>query len=98
MTVLQQRRPQQRHARDERRRYRRSPFLISYWLGPITVIENYLAHVKVAAEGLVCDLLSFCEKPRTWTEVRAEFPGRRPRELQDALRSMERYALLESSP
>ena len=91
-------RPQQRPARHARRRYRRSPFLISYWLGPITVIENYLAHVKVATEGLVSELLAFCDKPRSLAEVCAEFPGRQPRELREALQSMERYALLESSP
>jgi len=98
MTAPRQRRPHQRPAPDARSRYRRSPFLISYWLGPITVIENYLEHVKVAAEGLAGELLAFCDRPRTFAEVCAEFPGRPPRELREALRSLERYALLESSP
>src|SRR3974390_1884869 len=79
-------------------RYRRSPYLISYWVGPIAVIENYLTGEKVAAEGLVADLLSYSEKPRTVAEVCAEFPDTKAAGVQGVLRSLARCGLVEAVP
>jgi len=79
-------------------RYRRSPYLISYWVGPIAVIENYLTGEKVAAEGLVADLLSYSEKPRTVAEVCAEFPDTKAAVVQGVLRSLARCGLVEAVP
>ncbi len=78
-------------------RYRRSTFLVSYWLGPIHVFENYLEHQKVAGPALISDLLAFCEEPRAFEEVCTKFPELNPRDIQGALRRMEKYSLLESS-
>lgn len=76
-------------------RYKRSPFLISHWAGPILVFENYLKGRRLAGEGLISDVLSFCGKSRTLAEICAQFPNTNRRELREAIARMEKYALLE---
>ena len=81
----------------ESSRYRRSPFLISYWLGPVLVYENYLKRRSVAGVSFVSDLLAFCHQPRSFAEVCAKFPAEKPHILRDGLRRLQQYSLLESS-
>jgi SagB-type dehydrogenase family enzyme len=69
--------------------------LISYWLGPVTVIENYRTRKKVAGAGFVADVLSYCEKPRTLAKVCANFAQTNPRVVRQTLRAMAKYGLLE---
>lgn len=80
---------------DDVHRYKRSPHLIGYWLGPITVIENYLKRERLAAEGFAADVLSYCEKPRTTADVCANFPSAKTKVVRETLRAMAKYGLLE---
>jgi len=82
---------------DESPRYRRSPFLISYWLGPILVYENYRKRQSVAGASFVSDLLAFCHEPRSFAEVCAKFSNEKPNDLRDGLRCLQQSSLLESS-
>ncbi len=81
----------------ESTRYRRSPSLISYWLGPILVFENYLKCKRVAGDSTVCDFIGFCDEPRTFAEICAKFPKEKPNAIMAGIRRMQRYSLLELS-
>jgi SagB-type dehydrogenase family enzyme len=93
----QRHRPEGKSDTGESPRYRRSPFLISYWLGPILVYENYQKRQSVAGASFVSDLLVFCHEPRSFAEVCAKFPTEKPNDLRDGLRRLQQSSLLESS-
>jgi SagB-type dehydrogenase family enzyme len=78
-------------------RYRRSPFLISYWLGPILVFENYAVGKKVAGDPFACDILAYCDEPRTIAEITCRFPEEDPKTIQEGMQRLRKYALLELS-
>jgi SagB-type dehydrogenase family enzyme len=77
--------------------YQRSPFLISYWAGPLLAFENSLKGSKLAGEGLISDVLAFCSQPRTLAEICAQFPKTSQKELREAILRMEKDALLEQT-
>jgi SagB-type dehydrogenase family enzyme len=78
-------------------RYRRSPFLISYWLGPVHVLENYVTRQKVEGNSFANDLIAFFDEPHTFRELYAKFPGEEPSILQDAVRCLQKHSFLERS-
>lgn len=76
-------------------RYRRSPFLISYWFGPVLVFENYVTRQRVAGDSLVSDFIAYCDEPRTIAEICSRFPKEKPDLVLDGLRRLRKYSLLE---
>jgi SagB-type dehydrogenase family enzyme len=78
-------------------RYRRSPFLISYWLGPVLVFENYATRQRSAGNSFVSDFIAFCDQPRSFTEICARFPQEKPSAILDGIRRMRKYSLLQAS-
>jgi SagB-type dehydrogenase family enzyme len=78
-------------------RYRRSAFLVSYWLGPVLVFENYATRQRLAGDSFFCDLLAFCDQPRRFTEIRSSFPEEKPGAILDGIRRLQKYSLLETA-
>ena len=77
-------------------RYRRSPFVISYWLGPVLIFENYLTHQRVAGDSFFCDLLAWCDEPRGVAEICSRFPREKPSAILDGIRRLQKYSLLQA--
>jgi SagB-type dehydrogenase family enzyme len=75
--------------------YRRSPFVVSYWMGPALVFENYVKRQKTAGDTFICQVLHFCGAGRTFRELRDRFPELRPRELRAGIQQLMKYSLLE---
>jgi SagB-type dehydrogenase family enzyme len=76
--------------------YRRSPFVVSHWLGPALVFENFATRQRVAGDPFVTEFLDFCGAGRTFAELRARFPEHGPRALRAGVRRLLKYSLLES--
>jgi SagB-type dehydrogenase family enzyme len=76
-------------------RHRRSPFLISYWLGPVRVFENYATRQRVAGDSFASDLIAFYSEPRSFAELCLKFPKEKPNLLEDAVRCLQKHSLLE---
>jgi SagB-type dehydrogenase family enzyme len=75
--------------------YRRSPFLVSYWLGPALVFENYATQKQSAGPVFVSEVLDFCGRGRTFGELLKRFPEQGERALRAAIRKLLKYSLLE---
>jgi SagB-type dehydrogenase family enzyme len=82
-------------ARAEEKLYRRSPFLIVYWLSRVLIAENYLTHQKIASDPLAIRILDFFSGGRSVAELLRAFPEERPNVLKEAVRSLLKYSLLE---
>jgi SagB-type dehydrogenase family enzyme len=78
-------------------RYRRSAFLVSYWVGPVLVFENYITRQRLAGDSFFCDLLSFCDQPRRFAEICLRFPEEKPSAILDGIRRLQKYSLLQTS-
>ncbi len=77
--------------------YRRSAFLVSYWVGPVLVFENYVTRQRLAGDSFFCDLLAFCDQPRRFAEICSRFPDVKPAAILDGIRRSQRYSLLQTS-
>jgi SagB-type dehydrogenase family enzyme len=77
--------------------YRRSPFLVSYWLGPVLVFENYTTRQRVAGDSFFCDLLAFCDGSRSFAEICSKFPEEKPSAILDGIHRLQKYSLLQTS-
>jgi SagB-type dehydrogenase family enzyme len=80
--------------RGEEVRYRRSPFLMSYWLGPVLVFENYAKQERIAGNAFVAEVLDYCGAGKTLTEIEEQFPEQRS-ELRTGIRQLLKHSLLE---
>jgi SagB-type dehydrogenase family enzyme len=78
-------------------RYRRSPFLVSYWVGPLLVFENYVTRQRVAGDSFFCDVLAFCDQPRRFAEICSRFPEEKLSTILDVIRRLQKYSLLQTS-
>ncbi|HXX15730.1 MAG TPA: SagB family peptide dehydrogenase [Candidatus Eremiobacteraceae bacterium] len=84
--------------RDSHRKvYRRSPLVVSYWLGPALVFENYATQKQSAGPVFVSEVLDFCGSGRTFGELVKRFPEQGERSLRAAIRQLLKYSLLEVS-
>ena len=80
-----------------RESYRRSPYLICYWLGRQLVFENYAACTRVAAAPLTCELLHFFDQWRTAAAIARRFPQFNSTSLARALANLIRVGFLDRS-
>ena len=76
--------------------YRRSPFLVSHWLGPALVFENYVTRQRIAGHPFVAEFLHFCGAGRTFAELMGRFPEQGQRALRAGVRQLLKYSLLET--
>jgi SagB-type dehydrogenase family enzyme len=76
-------------------KYRRSPFLISYWHGDRCVFENYLTRRQIAANPLTTTLLDFFGRERTLQELCAFLPEYTETSLLQAVAGLARHTLLQ---
>lgn len=78
-----------------RAKFRRSPFLISYWYGPALVFENYATRRKVAGDPFVTRLVDFCGQGRTLDQLIKKFPEHGSRALHAGVQQLLKHSLLE---
>ena len=76
--------------------YRRSPFVVSYWLGPALVFENYVTRQRGAGDPFVAEFLYFCDRGKTFDELMERFPDQRERALRAGVRQLLKRSLLET--
>jgi len=79
----------------KRVKIRRSPFVVSYWLGPALVFENYATHRRSAGNALVVEVLGFCGDGKSFPELRERFPELGESGLRNGIRQLLKNSLLE---
>jgi SagB-type dehydrogenase family enzyme len=79
----------------QREVYRRSPFLVSYWIGPVLVFENYVKRQRTAGDAFVCEILEFCGDGKTFDELSERFSELGQRALRAGIRQLLKCSLLE---
>jgi SagB-type dehydrogenase family enzyme len=93
--------PRRRQARGKQAggspRYRSSPFLVSYWVGPVLVLENYATRQRAAGDSFFCDFLAFCHQPRSFAEICSRFPQEKPSAILDGIQRLQKYSLVQVS-
>lgn len=77
--------------------YRRSPHIVSYWLGKQLVFENYATRTRVAAAPLTCEILHFYTRWLPAAALVKRFPQFSAASLARALAVLVRVGLLERS-
>jgi SagB-type dehydrogenase family enzyme len=77
--------------------YRRSPYLVCYWIGQQLVFENYATHTRVAAAPITCEILHFYDRWRPAGALAGRFPDFTVASLARALTRLIRVGLLDSS-
>ena len=75
-------------------RYRRSPFLISYWRDNQLVFENFLTRRRVSANPITSTVLHFFGRERSLRALCAALPGYSAGSLRIAVRTLAKHSLL----
>lgn len=78
-------------------RFRRSPHLVCYWKKGRLIFENYATATRVAAEPVVCDLLTFFDRWRPLDALWSRMRDYDPASLRRTVRDLLRHSLLEQS-
>jgi SagB-type dehydrogenase family enzyme len=78
-------------------RYRRSPFLISYWSGGRLVFENFLTRRQVAASPLTSTILHFFDRDRSLRTLNAALTEYTTASLRKAVQALVHHSLLDAS-
>jgi SagB-type dehydrogenase family enzyme len=76
-------------------RYRRAPFLISYWRDNQLVFENYLTQRRVSASPLTSTILHFFDRERPLRALCDAFTEYTPASLRKAVQMLVRHSLLQ---
>ena len=76
-------------------RYRRAPFLISYWRDNQLVFENYLTQRRVSASPLTSTILHFFDRERPLRVLFAALTEYTPASLRKAVQILVRHSLLQ---
>jgi SagB-type dehydrogenase family enzyme len=76
-------------------RYRRAPFLISYWRDNQLVFENYLTQRRVSASPLTSTILHFFDRERPLRVLCAALTEYTPASLRKAVQILVRHSLLQ---
>lgn len=75
--------------------YRRTPFVISYWLGGQLVFENYLTQRRITAGPLTSAILHFFHRWRSIAELVASHSEYTVESLSGAVRSLAEHSFLQ---
>jgi len=86
-------------ARGTRRhtRFRRAPFVVSYWQNDKLIFENYATGRRIAAAPLTAEFLHFFDRWRSMAAFSAHFSDFTPSSLLTAVRTLERHTMLRRS-
>jgi SagB-type dehydrogenase family enzyme len=76
-------------------RYRRAPFLISYWRENDLVFENFLTRRRVSASPLTSTILHFFDRDRPLSALCARLTDYTPESLRKAARMLAQHSLLQ---
>jgi SagB-type dehydrogenase family enzyme len=76
-------------------RYRRAPFLISYWKENLLFYENYLTGKIVGASAETAEVLDFFDDWRTVVEMGRRWPQYTAQSLRSTVRQLAQQTLLE---
>jgi hypothetical protein len=75
--------------------FRRTPFVISYWLGDQLVFENYLTRRRITASPLTAAVLHFFHRWRSIGELAASYRGYTQQSLSSAVHSLAEHSFLQ---
>ena len=78
-------------------KYRRSPFLVSYWSGKRLVIENFVTCQRIGAAPLAITILNFFDRWRSFREFLSHFQEYQAASLDESLDLLVKNFLLERS-
>jgi SagB-type dehydrogenase family enzyme len=90
-----QRRTKDRSRDRDQVRYRRAPFLISYWRGEQLVFENFLTQRRVSASPLTSTILHFFGRDRLLRDLFAALSEYTPASLRKSVQILTRHSLLQ---
>ncbi len=77
--------------------FRRSPFLVAYWIGGHLVFENFATGARISAKPITCEVLDFFNRWRPAEALYSYLRQFSPSSLRKALDSLARHSLLERS-
>jgi SagB-type dehydrogenase family enzyme len=84
-----------RRPRSNEVRYRRAPFLISYWREGQLVFENFLTQRRVAASPLTSTILHFFDRERSLRSLCAALSEYTADSLRSAVQTLAKHSLLQ---
>ena len=76
-------------------RYRRAPFVMSYWRAGQLIFENFLEQRRITANPLTSTVLHFFDHWRPLRELFGALKEYTPASLRKAVRSLSRYSFLQ---
>ena len=85
----------ERRSKPDEVRYRRAPFLISYWRDNELVFENFLTQHRVSANPLTSTILDFFDRERSLRSLCAAFTGYTAGSLRIAVQTLAQHSLLQ---
>lgn len=77
--------------------YRRSPFIVSYWLGKHLVFENFVARRRITADPFTCTILDFFRNGRRLREFFSHFAEYDLPSLRKSVNLLTEHSMLECS-
>jgi SagB-type dehydrogenase family enzyme len=77
--------------------YRRSPFIVSYWLGEDLVFENFAARQRITADPFTCTILDFFRNGRRLQEFFSNFQEYDLSSLRRSVSLLVEHSMLERS-
>jgi SagB-type dehydrogenase family enzyme len=80
-----------------RLKYRRSPFLVSYWSDKQLVIENFATGRRIGADPLAITILNFFDRWRSFREFLSQFDEYQTASLRESLDLLVKHSILERS-
>jgi hypothetical protein len=80
-----------------RLKYRRSPFLVSYWSGKQLVIENFATGRRITSDPLAITILNFFDRWRSFREFLSQFSEYQTASLHESLDLLVKHSILERS-
>lgn len=75
--------------------YRRSPFLVSYWLGKLLVFENFATGRRITADPITSSILDFFQSARTLGDFCSHFKGCEPSSVRRSVDLLVKHSMLE---
>jgi SagB-type dehydrogenase family enzyme len=78
-------------------RFRRAPFVVSYWRDDELIFENYATRHRISAAPLTAELLQFFDHWRSVGSLSAHFSDFTPSSLRTVVSTLERHTLLQRS-
>ena len=78
-------------------RYRRSPYLVSYWVDSHLVFANYATARFLTADAFTTEVLDFFDRWRSVAALEQRFPEFTPASLRRTVRTLTQHTLLQEA-